>query len=170
VRRYAVDFEISGAVVVEAADPDEAQEVARNANFRDLSGAVEGTDFGRHYVEDTTDPLTPTDEEGAPTPTRGSAFSPEPWTWEVSADGMPTIADAHGEAIATVESGSKPDAMLMVAAPSLRDRLLARMDRCACHPVPYDPANEDHEGRGGFDCTECEADRDAMELVEGVRL
>ena len=59
-------------------------------------------------------------------------------------------------------SGTNPLALatLLAAAPALRDRLLSRMDRCACHPSAFDP--DTHEGRGPGTCTECEADREAL--------
>lgn len=55
---------------------------------------------------------------------------------------------------------------LFAAAPALYDRVLGRLDRCACHPATFDP-NKD-EGRGAGTCAECEADSTVLALVDGL--
>lgn len=52
------------------------------------------------------------------------AHTPTPWTWEVSPDGLPTIADLSSEAVATVETGSTADAAFIVRAVNTFEELV----------------------------------------------
>jgi hypothetical protein len=52
MKKYAVDFELAGTVIVRAGNRDEAIEKAQNTRTTKLIDLVENANFGRHYVEE----------------------------------------------------------------------------------------------------------------------
>jgi hypothetical protein len=52
LRRFAVDFYLSGTVIVEASSREEARRKAASADIGTLIDSVENSGFGKDYVEE----------------------------------------------------------------------------------------------------------------------
>ena len=52
MKKYAVDFELAGTVMVRARNRDEAIEKAQNTRTTKLIELIENANFGRNYVEE----------------------------------------------------------------------------------------------------------------------
>jgi hypothetical protein len=54
LRRYAVDFYLSGTVIVKARNREEARRKAASADIATLIDSVENSGFGKYYVDELT--------------------------------------------------------------------------------------------------------------------
>jgi len=54
-KKYAVDFELAGTVIVKARNIEEAKDKARQIPGSVMLDLVENDNFGKNYVDDITD-------------------------------------------------------------------------------------------------------------------